>query len=310
MDVLVIESNVRTASNGKSFVEMTVISEDGNTFRKCKIWSSDEEPNGAIRVYGKIDEFNGNLQIVVSSWKKSDKDIDGFYPRCPWNLELGDLLDDFQNLLNSVKTPEIRLFIVNFIEYAGVREHDDPNRPLGDTQYFHHPGGRMIHHNYAHGLFEHSIEVATHGLNAARVHDLNQREQDLIVAGGLIHDIGKVLEIELHNGGYVLSERARMYGWNSSAHLYIGHTLLALYAEHDECPINDGDAEILENIILSHHGPYGHVKPASMVAEIIHQSDMMSSRVNRMKQNLLLKNGDVENDQTRDSYVMVSGTES
>jgi len=308
MDVLVVESTVRMASSGKNFVEMTVISEHGDTFRKCKIWDSDKAPEGAIHILGKIDLFNGNFQIVVSDYESSARDIEKFYPRCPWDLDVDYLKERFHDLVATIKDPGLRRFVTGFIDYAGVLESfcGDPV----DDQYFVHPGGRMIHHNYAHGLLEHSIEVATHGLNAARVHGLNQRELNLVIAGGLIHDVGKVLEIELHNGGYILSERAKMYGWNSSAHLYIGHTLLVMYHEKQENLIFMQDLNILENVILSHHGPYGHVKPASMVAEIVHQSDMMSSRINRMKQNLLLSDGDVESDQTRDSYIQVVGTES
>ncbi len=309
-DMLVIESTVRMASNGKNFVEMTLVTEDGNRFEKSKIWDSDNAPTGVIHVKGKIDLFNGNFQVIVNSWTKSDEDIDKFYPKCPWKLEFNSLLKLFKTLWESVKTPEISQIIPEFIGYAGICEEDDPKVPFYETQYFRHPGGRMVHHSYVHGLLEHSIEVATHGLNAARVHGLNQREQDLVVVGGLIHDIGKVHEIELKDGSYVLSERAKMYGWNSSAHLYIGHALLTLYAEKPENLASKQDIQILENVILSHHGPYGHVKPASMVAEIVHQADMMSSRINRMKKNLLLSDGDVESDQVRDSYIKIDGIES
>lgn len=61
-------------------------------------------------------------------------------------------------------------------------------QPQVGLQYIQCPASANHHHNYAGGLLEHSVEVATQLKNEL---DTNSQECDLAIVGALLHDIGK-----------------------------------------------------------------------------------------------------------------------
>ena len=56
------------------------------------------------------------------------------------------------------------------------------------------PAAQQIHHAYRGGLLEHTLKMAEIGRSLARAYDANE---DLVLAGVLLHDIGKLQELQL-----------------------------------------------------------------------------------------------------------------
>ena len=56
------------------------------------------------------------------------------------------------------------------------------------------PAAQQIHHAYRGGLLEHTLKMAEVGRALARAYDANE---DLVLAGVLLHDIGKLQELQL-----------------------------------------------------------------------------------------------------------------
>ena len=98
---------------------------------------------------------------------------------------------------------------------------------------------------------------------------------DLIYAGIILHDIGKIYEIQLYNGLPKGNSKGILYG-----HLVCGDHLVSKFIKEI-----DGFPKDIENklrhLILSHHGKKewdSVVEPQFPEAEILHYLDMIDSR--------------------------------
>ena len=133
------------------------------------------------------------------------------------------------------------------------------------------PAARRHHHNYKHGLLEHSIEVTEMAL---KMSEINNLDNDIVILAGLLHDIGKIIDYNMNNNGIVT------YNSESEGHFIEGikivkNTLLSTKVK-----------EILINVIKSHHNliEWGSLKrPENELEWIIHLSDMWSANVKGKK---------------------------
>ena len=58
------------------------------------------------------------------------------------------------------------------------------------------PAARTIHHNYVSGLLEHTLEVIAICRDLVKLYG-DRLQLDLLVAGAVLHDIGKIEEYDL-----------------------------------------------------------------------------------------------------------------
>ncbi len=150
------------------------------------------------------------------------------------------------------------------------------SRMFGDPDFYRQytlkPAAKQVHHGYLHGLLEHSLEVA----NLA-AHHAPQREElntDLLLAGAILHDVGKIEELKC-TGSIQYSENGRLLG-----HVAIGYRIVSSAVDE----MDDFPAPLsrhLKHLILSHHGEqeYGApVVPQTREAVVLHQADLYSGR--------------------------------
>ena len=104
---------------------------------------------------------------------------------------------------------------------------------------------------------------------------LTKTDEDLLVSGCLLHDIGKVEELTV-KGGFGYSDKGRLLG-----HITLGIALCdGLIARIDGFPEYLGD--VMKHIILSHHGEaeWGSPKkPMCLEALVIHYLDNLDAKV-------------------------------
>ncbi len=101
-------------------------------------------------------------------------------------------------------------------------------------------------------------------------------DEGLLVAGVLLHDIGKLHELSTSPIGITdYTVPGQLCG-----HAYLGADMIRSYGERLGTPAED--IRMLVHIILSHHGKpeYGAAaKPATIEAQIVHCLDLMDSHV-------------------------------
>ena len=140
------------------------------------------------------------------------------------------------------------------------------------------PASTAGHHDKLGGLLKHTCEVVQIALATARLYP--GANPDLVLAGGLLHDIGKV----------------ESYGWEAVFEAtvpgtVVGHVVLgALMLDRrvraeSPMPCTEPELLLLQHLILSHHGrpEFGApVPPMTLEAEIIHYADNASAKAGSM----------------------------
>ena len=146
--------------------------------------------------------------------------------------------------------------------------------------FFLFPASVGVHHVSIGGLLEHSVAVAEMGRYAA---GFTGGEGDIIVAGSLLHDIGKIEELTFKAGGFGYSDRGRLLG-----HITLGIAMLErLVAAVEGFP--SCLADVLSHIILSHHGEteWGSPKkPMCIEALVVHYLDNLDAKVMGVKEHM------------------------
>ncbi len=137
------------------------------------------------------------------------------------------------------------------------------------------PAAKGFHHNYIHGLLEHSISVSrVAGAIAGQYGaDVNR---DLLLAGAILHDIGKTTEFE-YEAVIDYSDSGRLLG-----HIVLGERIVsAALGRLQSFPEELGLQ--LQHLILSHHGEreYGSpIRPKTLEAFILHHADDIDAKAN------------------------------
>ena len=143
-----------------------------------------------------------------------------------------------------------------------------------------HPAAKRNHHAYISGLLEHSVSVAT---TCAALAD-HYREQgvkvdrDLLVAGALLHDIGKLRELKgMPGGGY--TNEGQLLG-----HVVIGIQIVGREGERVSS-LSPERLLLLQHLVASHQGkPEWESPKAPQIVEgiLLHYADDLDAKVNQV----------------------------
>jgi 3'-5' exoribonuclease len=252
---------------------LSVILRDRTGEIKAVLWDNAEElashveEGDVVDVAGQVNEYQGQLQIVLTEIERSPE---GTYDPGELVVRSGrteaELLQWLDGLVAQVKQPHLRALLDGFFGDPGLR------RKLVDAH-----GARSLHHAYVGGLLEHTLSVVQLLLAAAEIHP--EMDRDLLIAGGLLHDIGKLVELD----GFV------------SAHYtdlgrFVGHTVLTDRMVTERIAQIDGFSQELANLLthmlLSHHGTRewgAPVEPRTLEACALHYADNMDAHIQGYK---------------------------
>jgi len=136
------------------------------------------------------------------------------------------------------------------------------------------PAARSHHHDYIHGLLEHSLNVVESCIKHCV--DYPNIDMDVLIFSALFHDIGKIYEYEKNEysllTGY--SEAGHLLG-----HLQIGHSMI--HQAMEETNYKDHKKLKILHCILSHHGKpeWGSaIPPKTFEAVILHNMDVLDAQ--------------------------------
>jgi len=136
------------------------------------------------------------------------------------------------------------------------------------------PAAKGIHHPHRGGLAEHILSVMRLGQRVADHYPVLDR--DLVTAGALLHDIGKVHELAWEGGNTRYTDEGRL----------VGHIVLTAQAIREKAARIPGFPPLLEahvtHGVLAHHGhlEYGSPKvPMTLEAQVVHTIDSLDSRI-------------------------------
>lgn len=251
---------------------LSLILEDQTGTLDAKFWNMTEETVKLYKVgmvvdaWGEIIFHKNAIQLRLRKMEVDEEaDLLDFVREAPMSKE--QMKKEVAAYINKIKDPVIKEITEEVIS-------------MNEEAFFTYPAATRNHHNFVGGLAYHSLSMVRLGLDVAKQYEW--LDQDLIIAGILLHDIGKVAELS----SPMLPEYTsvgNLLGHISIACNMIDRVAIALDKENDERII------LLKHMVLSHHGKmeYGSpVLPMIPEAEVVTLLDNLDSRLFMMKQSL------------------------
>lgn len=291
--VLVLEAEVKQNKKQEDYVVFSCRDIDGKEWTGCKIWQCSNAPEGVVDIEGKVKKYRGEDQLTAEKVTPSDVDPMLFLPKCPWGLNRKNLEKRWGRVVTGLQQ-YFRKFLQDFFTHIAL-ERVFPDQDLDFQQ---HPGAIAVHHAYVSGLYEHTVEVMEISKNIAKSMGLEKHEEDLAIVGAAIHDIGKLVEIDIDGAVYKQSKSCRYTGWNSNSHLHSGLLMFQDWGNEvvlteEEPLLTPDEFNVLRNIILSHHGEWGSTVMATIPARVVHMADMASAKINAIRLDLFKTEDDM-----------------
>jgi 3'-5' exoribonuclease len=223
-----------------------------------------------VRAEGHTEIFQGQLQLVVSHIRRVHPQQDrlqGFREEdCVLSAArpVDEMWQELTGHLDSVRDPNIRVLLKRIAQ--------DHERELREW-----PAAQQIHHAYRGGLLEHKLKMVEIGRFLARSYGANE---DLVLAGVLLHDIGKLQELAHEPGGASYTRDGNLIG-----HIGLG-LVLAREAINTISGFPDDLRAQIEHLIVSHHGTRDRgspVEPKTIEAFILAAVDELDTRINQVR---------------------------
>lgn len=240
----------------------------------ARMWDNAEEAAACfaegdpVTVRAVVEEYRGQKQLVIERLKLADQaetDAADLVP-CT-SRDLGSLRAQLLAIIESIRDPQLSALLREIFGEPGTL----------DT-YCRAPGAKSLHHSHIGGLLEHTLGVAEVLETVARVHP--QLDRDLMMAGALLHDLGKISELEC-SASIEYTDTGRL----------VGHTVLTDRMVNQAMQRIEGFPEELSNrlthLLLSHHGQreFGApVLPMTAEACALHYADNLDAHVQYFSQ--------------------------
>jgi 3'-5' exoribonuclease len=269
---LVVDKQLRANRNGNLYIQLDLGDRSGTI--NARMWNAGEplyksfEPGDFLQVKGKVQLFQGSLQLIANTLDKYDSnkvELTDFLPHT--KQDVNKLLDRLRTTLRKVGNPHLRaLAEAYFIDDEFMRG------------FARCPAGVKIHHAYVGGLLEHVVAMLDVAEKVLPLYP--EVNRDLVIMGVFLHDSGKVRELS-YCRTFAYSDEGQLLG-----HLTLGIEMLADKAR--KVPDLTGEPFPtehllrLKHLILSHHGElqYGSPKvPMTPEAVALHAIDLLDSRI-------------------------------
>jgi len=279
---LVTEKNMAFSQKGSPYLNLRLKDKtgqvEGKIWDNAREWDKQFRKGDVIQINARAVSFRNSLQLSILSLTPlddSDVILNDYLPTTRGNIEA--MFGDLQSFIDRIENPPLKKLLKAFFDDRETAE-----------RFKRAPAAKSLHHIYLGGLLEHTHsvirlldQIASHypGVN-----------RDLLLTGGILHDIGKISEFS-YDRLVEYSDEGRLIG-----HIIIGVEMIdQKIAGIPEFP--ESLAMELRHLILSHHGilEYGSPKrPKTLEALIVHYVDDLDAKVNSFQQYL----NDFRNEET------------
>jgi len=241
---------------------------------EAKLWEGAEQfregiqEGDFVKFQGVAQKYNDVNQLILNRIRKATSadvndgfDINQLVPCTEHDID--ELWDRLRALVSENLERSCLLELLSNL----LGEHEEKLRS--------HPAGVEIHHSYRGGLLEHIVSVLESALFFAEKYP--NVDRDLLIAGAVLHDIGKLEELS-NEGHPAYTLEGQLIG-----HIVLGFEMVrrqaALIPEFPE------DLLVrLQHMILSHQGQpeWGSPQtPKMLEALILHYIDDLDAKLNR-----------------------------
>lgn len=262
--------DLRSRRNGMLY--LTIEFGDRSGRLKGNIWDDAEmlfeqlTVDTVVKVKGMIETYQGNKQVTIKQIRQArdedEFDHSNFLPVTEMDIEGG--IEKLRRIASALTNADLRELLNLFL--------NDDNIIEGLRQA---PGGKLWHHNRLGGLLEHTHGVLRLCRMMGRFYP--ESDGDLLTAGAILHDIGKIEEFK-YKMSFDYTDRGRLVG-----HIVIGAEWVTERARQIEGFPPDL-LDRLVHLVLSHQGEFGSpVQPSTREAFILHYADLIDSKMDALR---------------------------
>ncbi len=245
---LVREMSQGETKAGKPYLSLVLMDATGEI--SGRVWENAEQlmgecPAGAIvAVFAQAQAYKGILQLRIDTLSRiteSEVDLALFVPSTQGNVTL--MAKELVKLAGSVENPFLKELLLSLFGERRLMQ-----------SFKKAPAAKVMHHAYVGGLLEHTLGVARLADSITTLYP--SLDRSLLLAGALLHDIGKLEEFSFDSFPFEYSDRGRL----------VGHMVLGIEMIQEKITGISGFpedlADRLKHLILSHHGRHEFGSPS------------------------------------------------
>jgi len=259
---------IKTGKTNKQYVDLSLEDKTGQI--NAKIWNVEGiDPEAykqimAVKVKGKVKEFNGALQLNIEKIRpvnsRDGVELEVLIPSAPLKSE--DMLAAIMGFVGKIRNQDLKKLTTEIL-----------GRYKEKLMYY--PAAKSNHHSVRSGLLYHIQKMLETSEALGKIYDYVNT--DLLFTGVILHDIAKIDEMNASELGIVTeySMEGELLG-----HISIGVNLVAAVGK--EIGIDAQAILLVQHMILTHHyeAEFGSPKkPGFLEAELLHFVDMIDARI-------------------------------
>jgi 3'-5' exoribonuclease len=272
---LVREKEVRnSARTGASWLQLELVDRTGTIC--AKMWdnfaalTATFDCDDVIQIRARVKLYNGRKELAVEQIvpaAERDYDLADFLPHTKRDVAV--MYAELRAAVGAMRNPFLKQLVSSII--------DDPAIV---PKLKRAPAAMTMHHAYLGGLLEHVVSLV--GLARAVSAHYPELDPDLLLAGVVLHDIGKIDELRY----------ARAIDYSHEGQL-LGHIMIGVSLVRDKRKLIPGFppalGALVDHLILSHHGTHEFGSPAlpkTPEALALHFIDDFDSKMAAMRATL------------------------
>ncbi len=269
---LLAERNVAHKKDGNPFINVTLSDRTGQV--KGVVWDQVERIQAAasegdfVHVRAQVSEYRGNLQLVVKDMVAVNADrVDAADFLAATARDVGKMMQRLEEMTGQMQDTHLKALFDLFWADEDFT-----------AAFMRAPAAKMMHHAYIGGLLEHTLSMAV--LAEMIGGHYSGVDRDLLLAGVILHDVGKLRELE-YTTRIDYTDQGRLL-----SHIVIGLSMLDdKLKQVPDFP--ETKAHLLKHMLVSHHGEraFGSPEPPKTIeAVLLNYIDEIDSRVNSVRE--------------------------
>ena len=237
---LVLAKQQRTTKQNKPYLNLILGDKTGQI--EGRVWDPGDpriarefERGNLVKVRGCVSRFDDRMQLKVDQLRKAlpgEADKMDMLPATTRDVQ--ELWCELEKAVAGLTNPDLKMLLSTLLADAAIAK-----------SYREAPAARQLHHAWLGGLLEHVVSLL--GLADRVAAHYPMLDRDLLVSGVILHDIGKIRELEWEMGFDYTVEGVLL------GHIQMGVDLVAKTI--DSLPgFPDRLRTLVLHMVLSHHG--------------------------------------------------------
>tara|TARA_B100001013_G_C24622225_1_gene447684 strand:- start:634 stop:1590 length:957 start_codon:yes stop_codon:yes gene_type:complete len=267
---LVKVKEVRSKKSGEPYLSLILGDKSGNL--DAKMWENVENVESTfskddfVKIKGLVQVYRNKKQLTIHRLRRCQEteiEFGDYFPKTSKNIDA--MFSELYSLAKSVENSYLNQLLVNLLNDSEFA-----------VRFKEAPAAKSLHHAWLGGLLEHTLSLCK--LCKLMAQHYPEVDLDLLMTGAIIHDIGKIEELE-YNRNFNYSTKGQLLG-----HMIIELDLVnQKISEIQEFPLQL--KTLVQHLIVSHHGEYEFGSPKLPMfpeALLLHCLDNLDSKLASM----------------------------